>query len=45
MKVILLEDITNLGYKDDVVEVKNGYGRNYLIPQLKAVIATPSALK
>lgn len=45
MKVILLEDIPNLGYKDDVVEVKNGYGRNYLIPQLKAVIASPSALK
>ena len=45
MKIILLEDVTNLGYKDDVVEVKNGYGRNYLIPQGKAVIASPSALK
>ncbi len=45
MKVILKEDITNLGYKDDVVEVKSGYGRNYLIPYGKAVIATPSALK
>ncbi|MCM1028300.1 MAG: 50S ribosomal protein L9 [Pseudoflavonifractor sp.] len=45
MKVILKEDITNLGYKDDVVEVKSGYGRNYLIPQGKAVIATESALK
>ena len=45
MKIILKEDITNLGYKDDVVEVSNGYGRNYLIPQGKAVIATPSALK
>ena len=45
MKIILKEDITNLGYKDDVVEVRNGYGRNYLIPQGKAVIATPSALK
>ena len=45
MKIILKEDITNLGYKDDVVEVKNGYGRIYLIPQGKAVIATPSALK
>lgn len=45
MKVILKEDISNLGYKDDVVEVKSGYGRNYLIPQKKAVIATPSALK
>ena len=45
MKIILKEDITNLGYKDDVVELKNCYGRNYLIPQGKAVIATPSALK
>lgn len=45
MKIILKEDLSNLGYKDDVVEVKNGYGRNYLIPQGKAVIATSSALK
>lgn len=45
MKVILKEDINNLGYKDDVVEVKSGYGRNYLIPYGKAVIATESALK
>ena len=45
MKVILKEDMPSLGYKDDVVEVKNGYGRNYLIPQGKAVIASPSALK
>ena len=45
MEIILKEDITGLGYKDDVVEVKNGYGRNYLIPQGKAVIATESALK
>ena len=45
MKIILKEDIPSLGYKDDVVEVKNGYGRNYLIPQGKAVIATPSSLK
>lgn len=45
MKLILKEDIANLGYKDDVVEVKSGYGRNYLISQQKAVIATPSALK
>lgn len=45
MKIILKEDITNLGYKDDVVEVKNGYGRNYLIPQGKAIIASESALK
>ena len=45
MKIILKEDIFNLGYKDDVVEVKSGYGRNYLIPTGKAVIATESALK
>ena len=45
MKIILKENIHNLGYKDDVVEVKSGYGRNYLIPTGKAVIATPSALK
>ena len=45
MQVILKEDILNLGYKDDVVTVKSGYGHNYLIPQGKAVIATPSALK
>ena len=45
MQVILKEDVLNLGYKDDVVTVKDGYGRNYLIPQGKAVIATPSALK
>ncbi|MCM1162796.1 MAG: 50S ribosomal protein L9 [Muribaculaceae bacterium] len=45
MKIILKEDISGLGYKDDVVEVKSGYGRNYLIPFGKAVIATESALK
>ena len=45
MKIILKEDVNGLGYKDDVVEVKSGYGRNYLIPQGKAVIATPAALK
>ncbi len=45
MQIILKEDVQGLGYKDDVVEVKNGYGRNYLIPTGKAVIATPSALK
>ena len=45
MKIILKEDIANLGYKDDVVEVKNGYGRNYLIPQGKAVIASDAAIK
>lgn len=45
MKVILKEDVLKLGFKDDVVVVKNGYGRNYLIPQGMAVIATPSGLK
>jgi len=45
MKIILKEDIVNVGFKNDVVEVKNGYGRNYLIPMGKAVLATPSALK
>lgn len=45
MKIILKEDVSGLGYKDDVVEVKDGYGRNYLIPTGKAVIASPSALK
>ncbi len=45
MKVILKEDIANLGYKDDVVEVKNGYARNYLIPQGKVIMASPAALK
>ena len=45
MKIILKEDIPSLGYKDDVVEVESGYGRNYLIPTGKAVIANESALK
>lgn len=45
MKLILKEDVSGLGYKDDVVEVRPGYGRNYLIPSSKAVIASPSALK
>ena len=45
MKIILKEDVYNLGYKDDVVEVKNGYARNYLIPTGKAIMASPSALK
>ena len=39
------EDIIGLGYKDEIVEVKPGYGRNYLIPTKKAVIASPSARK
>lgn len=45
MELILKEDIVGLGYKDDIVKVKNGYGRNYLIPMGKAVIASPSARK
>ena len=45
MEIILKEDIVNLGYKNDIVNVKSGYGRNYLIPTGKAVIASPSALK
>ena len=45
MELILKEDVANLGFKDDVVTVKNGYGRNYLIPQGLAVLATPSAKK
>ena len=45
MKIILIEDVQNLGYKDDVVEVKNGYARNFLLPQKKAILATDSALK
>ena len=45
MEIILKEDIIGLGYKNDIVNVKNGYGRNYLIPAGKAVIATPSAKK
>ncbi len=45
MKLILKEDVSGLGYKDDVVTVKDGYGRNYLIPTGKAVIASESALK
>ncbi len=40
MDIILTKDITGLGYKDDVVSVKPGYGRNYLIPQGYAVIAS-----
>lgn len=45
MEIILKKDVDNLGFKDDVVTVKNGYGRNFLIPQGYAVLATPSAKK
>ena len=45
MEIILKEDVQNLGFKDDIISVKNGYGRNFLIPQGLAVLATPSAKK
>ena len=45
MQIILKENVENLGFKDDLVKVKNGYGRNYLIPQGKAILATASAKK
>ncbi|RAR75455.1 50S ribosomal protein L9 [Flavobacterium aciduliphilum] len=45
MELILKKDVQNLGFKDDVVTVKAGYGRNYLIPQGFAALATPSAKK
>ena len=45
MELILKQDVENLGFKDDVVTVKNGYGRNFLIPSGHAVLATSSAKK
>ena len=45
MKVLLLQDVDNLGLAGDVVKVANGYGRNYLLPQGIATLATASALK
>ena len=45
MELILKQDVENLGFKDDVVTVKNGYGRNFLIPQGQAIMATASAKK
>lgn len=45
MELILKEDVQNLGFKDDIVTVKNGFGRNFLIPQGLAALATPSAKK
>lgn len=45
MEIILKEDILGLGYKNDIVTVKSGYGRNYLIPQGKGIIASESAKK
>ena len=45
MELILKQDVEGLGFKDDIVTVKNGYGRNYLIPNGNAVLATSSAKK
>ncbi|MDT0686506.1 50S ribosomal protein L9 [Autumnicola psychrophila] len=45
MELILKKDVDKLGFKDDVVNVKNGYGRNFLIPQGYAELATPSTRK
>ena len=45
MEIILIQDVERLGSKDDIVTVKDGYARNYLIPQKKAIAARPSAIK
>ena len=45
MDIILLENIEKVGFKDEIVSVKNGYGRNFLIPQGKAILATKSSVK
>ena len=45
MNIILLENIEKVGFKDEIVTVKNGYGRNFLIPQGKAILATSSSVK
>ena len=45
MEVILKQDVLNLGYKDDIVTVKNGYANNYLLPMGYAVMATPANKK
>ena len=45
MQIILIQDVKNLGYKNDIVNVKPGYARNYLIPQGMAILATESARK
>ncbi|MBO7100878.1 MAG: 50S ribosomal protein L9 [Bacteroidales bacterium] len=41
MEIILKQDVANLGYKDEIVKVKNGYANNYLLPKGMAIIATP----
>ena len=45
MEIILKQDIPNLGYTNEIIEVRNGYARNYLIPKGLAVLATPSNKK
>ena len=45
MEIILKKDVEGVGFKDDVVTVKNGFGRNFLIPNGSAILATPSAKK
>ena len=45
MELILLQDVEKLGFKDEIVTVKNGFGRNFLIPQGKAVLATEATRK
>lgn len=45
MEIVLMQDIERLGQKDDIIKVKDGYARNYLIPQKMAVIATPAVKK
>ncbi|MBQ0060402.1 MAG: 50S ribosomal protein L9 [Bacteroidaceae bacterium] len=45
MEIILKKDVVGLGFADDIVTVKNGYGRNYLIPQGMAIVASPAAKK
>ena len=45
MEIILKKDVEGLGFKDDIVTVKNGFGRNFLIPNGSAILATPSAKK
>ena len=45
MDVILKQDVEKLGFKDEIISVKNGFGRNYLIPKGLAILATESAVK
>ena len=45
MNIILLENVEKLGFKNEIVKVKPGYGRNFLIPTGKAILATESAVK